>query len=336
MDIIGSLYWLTMAAIRSALLPSWIGPLSAAAVCALRAKPLLATPLTPDRLGQAWTLEPALVLSLLALVWLYLRGLRTLWHRAGIGRGVTRSQAAAFAGGWLALVAALCSPLDALGEVLFVAHMAQHMILILVAAPLLVLGASRRVEAASGPVLWLWSLPVGQRRSLAQWWRRQWVLQLGWHCLTQTWLVWLLFAWLLWGWHAPPLYELTLRNSWFHAAEHISLVGSAFLFWWVLLAQASHRRAPDGAALFILFTTALHSGLLAALITFSSNVLYPTYRATTWAWGLTPLADQQIAGVIMWASMGFVYLAAALMHIRRWLSVADRAEAPGTYRLNLP
>src|SRR5947209_5944110 len=96
---------------------------------------------TPDNLWRAWTWDPAVVLGVTAGSWVYLRGVGRLWGRAGIGRGVRRWQAAAFAGGLATLIVALLSPLDALDDALFSAHMVQHLLLVLVAAPLIVLGA---------------------------------------------------------------------------------------------------------------------------------------------------------------------------------------------------
>src|SRR5206468_9305960 len=116
-------------------------------------------------LWQTWGLEPGIVVPLVASAWLYARGVARLW-RHGIGRGVRRSDAWCFAAGWLALAVALVSPLHPWGSVLFSAHMTQHELLMLVAAPLLVLG--RPVVAC------LKALPAGWASAMARWSRRPW------------------------------------------------------------------------------------------------------------------------------------------------------------------
>src|SRR5688572_2993918 len=109
-------------------------------------------PHQPRDLLFTWGLDPVVIASLVLSGWLYFRGLRRMWREAGPGRGIRRWEAGAYAAGWLALFVALVSPLHPLGEVLFSAHMTQHELLMLVSAPLIVLG--RPVVA------FLWSMPV--------------------------------------------------------------------------------------------------------------------------------------------------------------------------------
>src|SRR5829696_2773750 len=116
-----------------------------------------AHPLAPHDVWTAWSWEPGVVVLLLVSGYLYVNGLRALWRTAGKGHGIRRWEAAAFAGGWLSLAAALISPLHRLGGALFSAHMAQHELLMVVAAPLLVLGRPL--------VPWLWALPASWRRA---------------------------------------------------------------------------------------------------------------------------------------------------------------------------
>src|SRR6476661_4466292 len=174
-------------------------------------------PVQPHDLWSAWTLSLPITLPLVATLVLYAAGTRALWARAGRGRGVRRWRVAAFVCGWLALVAALVSPLHALGEVLFSAHMAQHELLMTVAAPLLVLGRPL--------VPLVWSLPISWRRTAGSWVsfapvRRAWAL------LTLPIAAWTLHAAAIWLWHAPPLFEATLRSELVHSLQHLSFLGS--------------------------------------------------------------------------------------------------------------
>src|SRR5206468_3429387 len=135
-----------------------------------------------------------------------------------------RVQAAAFACGWLALVVALVSPLDALSGALFAAHMVQHELLIVVAAPLVVLGAPA--------IALMWLLPPSPRKSVFEAIRRPAVLA-AWAAITAPATAWLLHAVALWIWHLPELYEAALEDGYMHAAQHISFFGTAGLLMWV-------------------------------------------------------------------------------------------------------
>jgi len=101
----------------------------------------------------------------------------------------------------------------------------------------------------------------------------------------------------------------------------LSFFLSALLFWWALF--YTHGRLAYGAAVFYVFTTALHTSILGALLTFAPHVWYPAYSSTTQAWGLTPLQDQQIGGLVMWVPAGLVYLAAGLALFAAWLKESD-------------
>ena len=267
------------------------------------------SPLAPHDLWSAWSWEPVVLLSLVVTAWLYSRGLRALWRSAGPGHGIRRWEVAAFALGWLTLVVGLVSPLHRLGGVLFSAHMAQHELLMVVAAPLLVLGR---------PLIpCLWGLPISTRRRLGAWsaWRP---VSAGWHWLTLPSVAWALHAVAIWLWHAPSLYQATLSSETIHTIQHVSFLGTALLFWWALL-HGREGRLGRPAAVIYLFTTAGHTSLLGALLTFSTRLWYPLYESTTAPWGLTPLEDQQLAGVIMWVPAGLSYLIAALALAATWL-----------------
>lgn len=269
-------------------------------------------PPAPHDLWTMWNLE-AWLLALLALTGgLYLRGLQRLWARAGSFRGIGVFQLASFGLGMALLLVALVSPVDALGEALSAAHMAQHMLLFF-AAPFLVL-------AAPLPVF-LWALPLRWRRGLGGESKQLWIAQ-PWRMLTTPMVAWLAYALALWLWHAPSFYQAALKQPLLHDLEHFSFLASALLFWWVVF-----RRAPRTTALGMLFTTMLHSGVLAALMTFSSRPWYAVYQATTASWGLTPLEDQQLAGLLMWVPGSIGYLLAGLGLVALWLQRLEAQEA---------
>ena len=262
-------------------------------------------PLAPHDLWGAWSLEPAVLLGLAVVTAGYARGMRRLWSAGR--RAVTGWQAATFAAGLAVVALALLSPLDALAGVLFAAHMAQHMLLVMVAAPLLVLGAPGLPLTVA--------LGAGWRRRLALL-RRHAAVVVGRRLLSRPALAWGMHVGVLWAWHLPVPYQTALADDLVHAAEHASFLGSAMLFWWVL----ARRRLAPGFAMLYLFAAALQGSALGALLTLAPAPLYPLQAAGSALWGLTPLADQQLAGLVMWVPADLIYLGAAAALFLRWLT----------------
>ena len=260
--------------------------------------------LDPGTVLRWWSWEPFVVVALAVSGALY---------AAGVVRNrqvAKRWQAACFAAGWLTLVVALVSPVDALGGILFSAHMAQHELLMIVAAPLIVLGRPL--------VVMLWALPAAWRASFGwafgnAWWNS---------AVTAT----LLHAVALWVWHVPALYEATLRSDFIHALQHVSFFFTATLFWWALI-HGRYGRLGYGAAVVYVFVTAAHSGALGALITFAPDLWYPIYGARTAAWGLRAIEDQQLAGLIMWIPAGMLFTILGVGLFAAWLGEAERRVA---------
>lgn len=267
-----------------------------------------------------WTFEPGVILLLAAALGLYARGWRALARRSGGPSGALRRRAWIFAGGMSALAVALLSPVDGLAGSLFWVHMLQHSLLMLAAAPLLAL-------AHPLPAL-LMGLPAGARRTLGRGWARMGWLRALWRLASSAPAAWAIKAVALWLWHAPRFYQASVENDAVHALQHLSLFGAALLFWWVTVHTFAARPAYRGAGILYLFTTAMHTGLLGALLTFSPQVWYPIYAGRAEAWGLTALADQQLAGTIMWVPGGLVYLAAALWMMKSWLDAMEMREEP--------
>ena len=274
-------------------------------------------PIVPHDLAGAWSTEPWTITLLAISLALYWAGARRM--AAGVRRpspGIRR-RGVLFAAGWLVLAVSLLSPLHALGGVLLSAHMVPHELLMLVATPLLVLGRP------IGPALW--AIPPSWRRGAGGAARRPAIRRV-WQGITRPLMAALIHGIAIWLWHAPVLYEAGLRSEAMHALQHAAFIGTAILFWWAAL---KGRRRLSGEVLVALFITALHTGALGALLTFAESLWYPAYAATTGPWGLSPLSDQQLAGLIMWIPGGAVYLAVGLSVIGRWLGAAQPASRRG-------
>jgi putative membrane protein len=264
----------------------------------------------PAHPAWSWSFDPLVLVPALTLALLYAVGIARLWSRAGVGRGLPAWRAAACVAGLAALFGALVTPLDAAAEVSFALHMTQHMLLVVVAAPLLALG--------NIGVVMLAGLPGGLRMSLGRVIAsrplrrlRGWLLALPVTTAVHGVVVWL--------WHAPALYEAALADPLVHYLEHLAMLGSGVLFWWSV--TTAWWRAPlgHGAGVGALFLTMLHSGMLGILITLAPVPLYPSYATAASLGSLSPLEDQQVAGIVMLAG-GFAYLAAGLVLLASWLN----------------
>lgn len=258
--------------------------------------------------GDALTL---LVLALAAVA--YAMRVRTLWRHPRGARAVPPWRIACFTLALAALGSALTGPLDALATASFSAHMAQHMLLMAVAAPLLALGAPMVPLLRSSPRL-----------------IRRWLLG-GLAPLTRPFVAFLLHGFTVWFWHAPGPYETALASTPVHMFEHVTFLGTGLLFWHSLL-QEGRRAAGQGAGAFWSLATMMHSGLLGALLTFATAPLYPSYRHAS-PLGWTALEDQQLAGLIMWIPAGLVYLAGGIYSMAAWLRAVEagtgKARRPG-------
>src|SRR5438067_5177414 len=272
--------------------------------------------LEPHDLWTAWSWDPLIVFALLLTTFCYLKGLLVM-RREGALHSLTRWQITSFAAGWLALVIALLSPLHRLGSALFSAHMSQHELLMLIAAPLLALGR---------PLIpFVWAFSPASRSSIAKIIKVKWFSSL-WRAITAPVVVWLLHGFTLWIWHLPALYQATLQSDFVHALQHISFLGTALLFWWTLV-HGRYGHMGYGAAVLYIFTTAVHSSILGALLTFARTVWYPIYDGRTIPFGLTALEDQQLGGLIMWIPSGTVFVVIGLALFAAWIGESERRVA---------
>ncbi|MEZ0171303.1 cytochrome c oxidase assembly protein [Microvirga sp. TS319] len=277
-------------------------------------------------LPSPWALETWVAAALFASAALYLTGIVRLWRKAGIGRGVRSWQFCCFLIGWTLLAVALVSPVHALGERLFTAHMIEHEILMAVSAPLLVM--ARPIAGM------LWALPPGGRR-IAGTIERNRIIARIWSFLIDPAVATLIHGIAIWIWHVPILFNAALANPVVHGLQHISFFATAILFWWALLRGRARVRGY-GVAAFYLFLTALHSGFLGILISLTKTPTYPGQTAAAPEWGLSPLEDQQLAGLIMWIPAGVVYAAASLVMMGIWIHRSSTLSAPGGAHASLP
>jgi putative membrane protein len=268
-------------------------------------------PLPAYHFWYTWTFEPGVIASvLLATAW-YLRGVHRLGRRAIHCRAIGQWQRAAAAAGMLTVVVALVSPLDAIAAALFSAHMVQHLLLVLVAAPLFVL---------SDPMLpALHALPDAWRTRLRTWLRPGSAIPTIARGFSAPAVAWVLHVGTLFFWHIPASYEWAIRNDAVHAAEHVSLLATGVLFWWVALRPTGRRRLGYGMGVLYVCSAGVVMGVFGAILTFAPSPWYTSHLLTTAAWHLTPLEDQQLAGVIMWAPASLAYLAAASLLMVQWI-----------------
>ncbi len=259
-----------------------------------------------------------IALLFLAGAW-FAAGYARVWRSSRVGRRLLARRGALFAAGWLVIASSLLSPLHELGGRSFTAHMIEHELLMLAAAPLI---------AFAQPLgIFIWALPRTLRHSLAAFGHRHWFASL-WRSISAPLGASLIQAAMMWVWHAPRFFDAALRSELWHAAQHLSFVGSALLFWWSInTASALGRR--HGVAGFYLFFTSVHSALLGALMAFAESPWYARYvlMGMSGTAGLSPLEDQQLAGLIMWVPGGAVHAIAALVYLSRWFRTPRRAVA---------
>jgi cytochrome c oxidase assembly factor CtaG len=270
-------------------------------------------PPAPHDLWGAWNLHPVLLLGLLLAGWAYRRG-----QIGGPRRPVDTWRARCFAAALAALGVALVSPLDALSGALASAHMVQHLLLLVVAAPLLALSAPSSAILRGSP--------LAVRRASGRWRRRVGLTHGSLGVLRHPAAVWLLSVGVIWFWHAAAPYDAALGNELVHVLEHASFLVTAVLFWHVVIGVRGAARVSGGLGVLLVFAMAMQSVFLAVLLTFARTPWYSGYATTTASWGLDPLADQQVAGVIMWIPAGGIYLAAALVLLVTWIRATERED----------
>lgn len=255
--------------------------------------------ITSNALFGSWELNPGVLMPSATLGFLYARGWLRLHRRAP--ERFHFSQLTAFFAGLITVVFALCSPLHAYAGWLLTVHMIQHLLLMMVAPPLIMYGIPYLPVLSGlprdllingvGPVL---SSPLLRRVA---------------RFVSHPLFCWLAFISINIGWHLPVMYELALRSPFWHHAEHVSFLSAALLFWWPIIQPYPWvAHTPQWILLPYLFLADLQNTALSAFLTFYERVVYPTYAVIPRISSLTPLEDQAAAGAIMWVAGSLFFL----------------------------
>ncbi|HET6745760.1 MAG TPA: cytochrome c oxidase assembly protein [Candidatus Limnocylindria bacterium] len=280
----------------------------------------VAEPRLPDVL-LAWRLDP------LTLAGVALAAAAYLWAERHVAARHPRNPPRAwrrwaFLAGLFAIVVALNSPIETYEGQLFSVHMVQHMLLELVAAPLLLLGAPATLALRAAP-------SSVRRRLLGLLHSRPLAL------LTFPLVTWLVFAAVNWGWHFSTLYDQALENTALHYLQHATFLGAGLLFWWpVVGADPARWRLPRPARLFYLFLAMPQNSFLGVALMSAPQVLYPHYLSNLRTWGPTALADQNLGGIVMWVFGDLVFLIGMAAVVAGWVRHEDRRTAVLDARLD--
>lgn len=269
----------------------------------------------------AWRFDPVPTIGVVLPAAAYLWAVRqvTASHPANPPRGW---RTWAFLAGLAAMLVALCSPIEAYEGQLFSIHMVQHMLLELVAAPLLLLGAPTTLVLRGASAPWRHRLlRVLRSRALA--------------LLTFPLLAWVLFAAVNWGWHFSALYNQALENPSLHYLQHVTFLVAGLLFWWpVVGADPGRWRLPHPVRLFYLFLAMPQNSFLGVALMSAPQVLYAHYTTNLRAWGPSALADQNLGGILMWVFGDVVFLIGMGAVVAAWVRHEDRRTARLDARLD--
>jgi putative copper resistance protein D len=273
-------------------------------------------------LALGWTFEPAVALPLLVAAIGWLRIVRRI-DRAHPAHPVPRARTAAFLGGLAAIAVALQSGIDAYDTTLFSIHMVQHLLLTLVAAPLIALAApiTTLLRASSPAIRRRVILPFLHSRVMT--------------VLSFPVVAWLVFAGVMWGTHFSPLFDASLEDPLVHDLEHGLYLAAGLLFWWPAVGlDPSPWRMPHPVRAMYVFLQMPQNTFLAVTILNSSVVLYHHYATLARTWGPTVLEDQQIAGGLMWITGDILFLIGLAAILAGWMRHEKGREAAVDRRLD--
>jgi cytochrome c oxidase assembly factor CtaG len=267
---------------------------------------------TLSRLLLDWSFDPLVALPLLAVAVLYLEGRRRIHER---GQRWPAQRTGCFLGGLAALVIALQSPVAAYDTALFSVHASQHLVLTMVAAPLLALGAPITMLLMTVPARW--------RRRIVKLVHSRPVKIIG-HPL----IAWTLFTLTLYALYFSPLFDLSLRNNFVHDLVHLHFIAVGLLFWWPVVGVDPTRwRLHHLARVLYVFLMVPFHAFLGVAIMNSRRLLAPTLAEFVRPWGPTPLADQQAGGAIMWGAGDIISLVSVIAILAAWASYEEKVAA---------
>ncbi|GAB4542008.1 MAG: cytochrome c oxidase assembly protein [Anaerolineae bacterium] len=273
----------------------------------------------------SWDLRAEVILSLVLAGSLFARGWWRLRRRTnGQAALATGWRLAAYLGGLVILGLALMSPIDVLGGQLFFMHMIQHLLLVMIVPPLLLI--------ANPLPFFMWGLPGRLRRQVGSALNRRTRVRRILYVLTAPGLVWMAFVAVFLGWHDPNAYNAALRSDFVHDLEHMTFFSTAMLYWWYVIGAGPRLRSPSRAArlAFLLVTVPVNMAA-GVTISFASQPIYTYYTSVPRLWDISVMLDQMIGGVIMWIPGSMMYLLAALILISQLVQTeANKAPLPET------
>jgi len=252
-----------------------------------------------------WSFDPTIVLGVALTATIYTIGIRELAHRGRQGKSVARRHVVYFALGLFSIVLAFESPIDPFSDRLLSAHMVQHVLLLLIAPPLLLLGKPIPALVVGAPRPLVRRLAGSHARS--PWFRRCTRL------LISPFVAWPLFFGVMLTWHLPAFYDAALTSSGVHLLEHICFLITGILFWWVIIQPLPGRpRLAYGWRVLYLFASMVPGTALGLLFIFMGTPIYPFYAALPRLWGISVLDDQALAGNIMMVGGDAILLCALI------------------------
>ena len=239
-------------------------------------------------------------------------------RRAGHARLATGWRLAAYGSGLAVTAFSLMGPVDVLQELLFAIHMVQHLLLRLVAAPLIIL-------AAPFPIA-LWGLPPRARRAVGQALAPATPSRRALERATSPWLLLTVHLATIWLWHTPAGYNGALRNPWVHDVQHITFFATALAFWWCTAAAEPtlQPRLGYGLRLALVLMALFQTQILSIIIAMAERPLYDFYTTVPRLWGMSVMDDQRWSGVIMWVPGGLWYVMTAVLLLERMMSRQER------------
>jgi cytochrome c oxidase assembly factor CtaG len=267
----------------------------------------------------SWAWRPEIILTLGLATGLHLAA-RWRLKRRGSHQLVKPWRSVSYLAGLAVLWIALMSPIDVLSSQFFFMHMVQHLLLVMIAPPLLLI-------ADPMPVM-MWGLPSNLRLEIGRWLRPESRFRQTVRALTTPGLVWLYSVAVLVGWHDPRLYNLTLESELVHDLEHLTFFGTAMLFWWHVIGSAPHihRRLSRGVRIGYALSVVPPTALTGIAIAFASEPIYEYYTTVPRLGEMTVVQDQMLGGVIMWIPGSMMYIIAALVLIAHVVRSEEQKE----------
>lgn len=263
----------------------------------------------------AWSFDPFVTTSLIAAASVYWLAWRKV--RAAGGIQPPTWYALAFASGILFLAFSLLGPLETYNEQLFTLHMSQHLVIMQVATPLLLLGRPAQLILRALP-------PRKTKRTVGFLFGKS-NIRYAVIAITGPVVAFMLFSVNLGIWHLPSFYEAALTNDWIHHLQHLLFAGFSMLYWWLIIDPVPrHHRLPEGWAIGSIFLSMMIGSGIGAILTLSGSVLYPFYLEAANPWGWSPLVDQQVGGLIMWVGSFLLYAGFAIWLAAQFLQRDER------------